>query len=170
MKPNNLDAIYALYMKDVYRYLRSLCYDHHTAEDLTQETFYRAYLYLEACSDDKVKPWLFRVAHNAFVDFQRKERRSSVQEPDFFRNRGHSDTPEEALLRQERWSELSRMMSGLPDMQRHALQLYDFGRLSYEEAAEAMGVGLSHFKVLLFRARQRLRKAKEGTGDDERGF
>jgi RNA polymerase sigma-70 factor, ECF subfamily len=49
METNNLDTVYQSYVKDIYRYLRSLCGDHHTAEDLVQETFYRAYLYLEDC-------------------------------------------------------------------------------------------------------------------------
>lgn len=165
MKPSDLDAIYEHYMKDVYRYLRSLCYDHHAAEDLVQETFYRAYLYLEDCKDDKVKPWLFRVAYNAFVDYKRKESRSSSQEPGYFRHYGHSDTPEEAVLRKERWSELGRLLDRLPDMQRYAIRLCDFGQLSYQEASELMGVSLSHFKVLLFRARQRLREAERKDGE-----
>ncbi|GAA3404327.1 sigma-70 family RNA polymerase sigma factor [Paenibacillus hodogayensis] len=160
MKPNHLDELYRHYMKDVYRYLLSLCYDHHAAEDLMQETFYRAYLYLEDCREEKIKPWLFRVAYNAFVDYRRKESRSSVQGPDYFRNRGHSDTPEKAALRDERRHELGRAIAQLPDKQRDALLLYDFRGLSYQEAAERMGVSLSHFKVLLFRARQRLREAE----------
>ncbi|TBL78525.1 sigma-70 family RNA polymerase sigma factor [Paenibacillus thalictri] len=165
MKPKNLDAIYQQYMKDVYRYLRSLCYDHHAAEDLVQETFYRAYLYLEDCKEDKVKPWLFRVAYNAFVDYKRKESRSSTQEPDFFRHHGHSDTPEAAVLRQERWDEFERWVTRLPYKQRQALLLHDFGRLTYQEAAELMGVSLSHYKVLLFRARQQLRKSERKDGE-----
>ncbi|TDF87889.1 sigma-70 family RNA polymerase sigma factor [Paenibacillus piri] len=165
MKPNNLDAIYQQYLKDVYLYLRSLCHDHHAAEDLVQETFYRAYLYLEDCKEDKVKPWLFRVAYNAFVDYKRKERRSSTREPDYFRHHGHSDTPEEAVLRQERWDEFERSLSGLPYKQRQALLLYDFGQLTYQEASELMGVSLSHFKVLLFRARQQLRKSERKDGE-----
>lgn len=83
MKRNSLDEIYQMYVMDIYRYLRSLCGDHHAAEDLMQETFYRAYLYLEDCKDEKIKPWLFRVAYNAFVDYKRKEGRSTVQSEDF---------------------------------------------------------------------------------------
>ncbi len=164
MKKNNLDTIYRHYVKDVYRYLLSLCGDHYAAEDLMQETFYRAFLYLEDCKEDKVKPWLFRVAYNAFVDHKRKEGRSTVQEPSFFRRLGHSDTPEDALLRSERWSELSRLLAGLPEQQRQALVLFDFGQLSYQEASNTMGISLSHYKILLFRARQRLRETERKDG------
>jgi RNA polymerase sigma-70 factor (ECF subfamily) len=164
MKTNNLDSIYRHHVKDVYRYLRSLCGDHYAAEDLMQETFYRAYLYLEDCKEDKIKPWLFRVAYNAFVDYKRKESRSAVQEPSYFMRLGHSDTPEDALLRSERWSELGRLLAELPEQQRQALLLFDFGQLSYQEASTTMGIGLSHYKILLFRARQRLREAVRKDG------
>ncbi|MEK8132639.1 sigma-70 family RNA polymerase sigma factor [Paenibacillus filicis] len=158
METNNLDSVYQSYVKDVYRYLRSLCNDHHAAEDLVQETFYRAYLYLEDCREDKIKPWLFRVAHNAFVDYIRKERRNLSQEPAYFQRLAHFNTPEKEFLQQEAWDELGKAVAGLPIDQRQALLLYDQGRLTYQEAAGIMGISLSHFKILLFRARQRLRQ------------
>ena len=58
MEKNSLDELYELYVADIYRYLRSLCQDHHAAEDLMQETFYRAYLYLEDCNEERIKHWL----------------------------------------------------------------------------------------------------------------
>ncbi|WP_328803678.1 sigma-70 family RNA polymerase sigma factor [Paenibacillus puerhi] len=167
---SSLDTIYQSYVRDVYRYLRSLCDDHHAAEDLTQETFYRAYLYLEDCREDKIKPWLFRVAYNAYVDYKRKESRSSLQQPDFFQNLAHTDTPENNVLRQEARDELVQSLTGLPENQRQAILLYDFNQFSYQEAAAIMGVSLSHFKVLLFRARQRLRQTNERMGKHERGI
>ncbi|MFF2089468.1 sigma-70 family RNA polymerase sigma factor [Paenibacillus sp. NPDC058174] len=157
MKGNRLDRIYEHYVQDVYRYLRSLCYDHHTAEDLMQETFYRAYLYLENCQDDKVKPWLFRVAYNAYIDYKRKESRTTLQAPGFFQRLTNLRTPEDELLRQERWNEIGRVLTALPENQRQAMLLIDFNGLTYQEAADIMEIGLSHVKILLFRARQAVR-------------
>lgn len=160
MKPNSLDELYQSYVQDVYRYLRSLCHDHHVAEDLMQETFYRAYLYLENCREDKIKPWLFRVAYNAFVDYTRKEKRSIAKAADYFNALADPDTTEDTLLRQERMEEMVLSIDRLPENQRHALLLYDFHGMSYKEAAEIMEVGLSQYKILLFRARQKLRDAE----------
>lgn len=161
MEPDNLDAVYRMYMNDVYRYLRSLCSDRQEAEDLVQETFYRAYLYLENCKDDKVKPWLFRVAYNAFIDVKRKERRKVTKEDDYFNRLSDTETPESKLLRQEQINELERSVTLLPEQQRQALLLYDFHQFSYQEAADIMEIRLSHFKILLFRARQKLREQNE---------
>lgn len=167
MRRDSLDEIYQLYVMDIYRYLRSLCGDHHAAEDLMQETFYRAYLYLEDCKEDKIKPWLFRVAYNAFVDYKRKEGRSTVQSDDFFGKLEHPDNTESTLLQRERWEEMSVVVGGLPDNQRHALLLHDFHGLSYSEAADIMNVGLSQYKILIFRARQKLREADRRRNEHE---
>lgn len=162
--PNNLDDLYMLYMKDVYRYLLFLCNDHYTAEDLVQETFTRAYLYLEQYEGEKVKPWLFRVAHNAFIDATRKTKRSIPHDDRFFIAKLSSeDSPELKLLLQERLSELGDAIAKLPEKQRQALLLHDWHELTYQESADVMGIGLSYFKVLLYRARQSLRHThKEG--------
>ncbi|WNS40970.1 sigma-70 family RNA polymerase sigma factor [Paenibacillus sp. MMS20-IR301] len=167
MGPNSLDDLYESYIADIYRYLCSLCHDHHAAEDLTQETFYRAYLYLEDCKEEKIKPWLFRVAYNAFVDYKRKEKRSVSREEGYFSSLPHPETTEGILLRQERWEEAALALSRLPEGQRHALLLHDYHGLTYKEAADVMNVGLSQYKILVFRARQKLREAERRRNDHE---
>lgn len=164
MRRDDLDQIYQKYMKDVYRYLYSLCRDHHMTEDILQETFYRAYLHLENCKDDKVKPWLFRVAYHAFIDVKRKNKRMDLQEISYFDSLFHTETLEKQVVEQERWNELKLAIDELPELQRQAIILYDFHQFSYQEASEFMKVGLSHFKILLFRARKTLRQQK-GKGD-----
>lgn len=160
MKFNSLDEHYQSYVHDIYRYLLSLCRNHHLAEDLTQETFYRAYLYLEDCREEKIKPWLFRVAYNAFIDHTRKARRSIPKDADYFKGLPHPETTEDVLLRQERMDEMTLSVAELPEAQRHALLLHDFHGLSYQEAADIMDVGLSNYKILIFRARLKLREAE----------
>ena len=72
---NPLETVYKLYLNDVYKYLLHLSKHPQTAQDLTQETFYRAYLYLDNYQGEKVKPWLLHVARNVFIDCCRKEKR-----------------------------------------------------------------------------------------------
>ncbi len=70
----DLDDAFEAYVDDLYRYLFSLSKNHHTAEDLVQETFYRAYLQLLEDDISQIKPWLFKVAYHAFIDFTRKQK------------------------------------------------------------------------------------------------
>lgn len=169
MKLRTLESVYRKYMPELYRYVRTLCGDDTAAEDLVQETFYRAYLHLENYKGEKVKPWLFRVAYNAFIDMKRKEKRSTASSDEFFRQFPDDDRkgPESILLQKEDHIVLMEWIAQLPELQKQALVLYDLHQLSYQESADVMGITLSHFKILLFRARQQLRKTKERNDLDD---
>lgn len=170
MKRSTLESVYRKYMPDVYRYLRTLCGDDAAAEDLVQETFYRAYVHLENYKDEKVRPWLFRVAYHAFIDMKRKEKRSVVSPHEFFERIPAEDEagPEQSLLQKESDDTLLAWIGRLPELQKQAVILYDLHQFSYQESADIMGITLSHFKISLFRARQQLRRNREGSDQDER--
>jgi RNA polymerase sigma-70 factor (ECF subfamily) len=162
MRKKTLDDVYRLYMGDIYRYIISLCRDHYLAEDIMQETFYRAYMYLEDCPKDRVKPWLFKVAYNAFVDYKRKDNRVRPVEDNLLDAQAAAGSLEDEVIEREELSNMRRLIDMLPESQKQAIILCDFGALSYKEAADFMGISLSHFKVLLFRARQRIRENGRG--------
>lgn len=94
---DSLDSLYEAYFRDIYRFLYSLSHDHHTAEDLIQETFFRAHLYIENYNGEKAKTWLFTVAYHAFIDYRRKHKRTVITEQGFFhelsdKKKGPADT------------------------------------------------------------------------------
>ncbi|WP_435921080.1 RNA polymerase sigma factor [Paenibacillus sp. DYY-L-2] len=161
MNKRSMDLIYREYKHDVYRYLYYLCQNHHNAEDLMQETFCRACDRLEEMEGRKTKAWLLRVAYNAYIDRLRKESRSTVYENEYFHNVPCEETPEINALATESKEELYAMLAELAPNQQHAVLLYHIHGFSYQESADLMGIGLSHFKILLYRARQKLRKCKE---------
>ncbi|HHW38009.1 MAG TPA: sigma-70 family RNA polymerase sigma factor [Bacillales bacterium] len=159
----NLDDIYKSYFHEIYRFLLFLCHDHHEAEDLVQETFLRAYLYIENYKGDKVKTWLFTVAHNAFIDHYRKHNRTVIKEQSFFLPLSDNrKTPIDTIVIQEEVREIVDLLKDVPEKHKYAVLLHDFHGLSYNEAAQVMNVKQSHFKVLLFRGRQAIRRRKGG--------
>lgn len=162
MKTKTLDDIYKKYILDIYRYLYSLCHDHHLAEDITQETFFRAYMFLEDCEGRNVRMWLYKVAFNAFVDYKRKNKNLFLED-DFSEWRVKDvHGPDMVLVRKEQLQDMFRLISNLPENQRKAILLHDFHGLGYKEAAEIMKVSLANFKILLFRARRKLRLKQRG--------
>lgn len=161
MNKNTLDDIYQSFMVDVYRYLLSLCHNEYIAEDIMQETFLRAYLYFENCPVNTIKPWLFRVAYNAYIDFMRKDKHSFSQDNKFFNTIADNKTTEDKVLMQEKLKEINYFIDSLPENQKQAILLCDFNGMSYKEASEIMEISLSYFKVLLFRARQSIRNSVE---------
>ncbi|ANS74131.1 RNA polymerase subunit sigma-24 [Paenibacillus yonginensis] len=158
MKSDSLDKIYREYQMDVYRYLLGLCKDHFTAEDLMQETFCRAFIHLDQTQNEKVKPWLIRVAYHAFIDKTRKDSRMKTYDSDYFRSLPDLDTPEAQLMQSENKEQLYARLGRLSEQQQEAIHLYDIQGYSYREASEMMGMKLSRYKIVLYRARQRLKQ------------
>ncbi|WP_433943186.1 sigma-70 family RNA polymerase sigma factor [Paenibacillus sp. SN-8-1] len=152
-----IENIYRDYKKDVYLYLLYLGKNHHLAEDLTQETFARALVHLKPEHQGRVRPWLLRVAYRLFIDKVRKEKRMQYYDSDYFNELPETDTPESIFIIKEKQQAVSEMLDSLTEVQRQTVLLYDFKGFSYQESADMMGIGLSRFKILLYRARQKLR-------------
>ena len=65
---DTFDVIFTTYSPFVFRYLRSLCGDAAVAEELTAETFYRAYTHFDSFrGDSKLETWLCAIAKNAYL-------------------------------------------------------------------------------------------------------
>lgn len=152
------EEIFALYVNDIYRYLFSLSKDHYLTEDLLQETFYRAHLHINELSPTNIKPWLFKVSHNLFIDYLRKNKRLDfVTNEQINSKRAHTNIEREVITKVN----LKKVMNHidlLSASQKYAITLCDVNDLSYQECAEIMGVSLASFKSTLYRARQNLRK------------
>ncbi|MEH7086246.1 sigma-70 family RNA polymerase sigma factor [Neobacillus drentensis] len=148
----DLDEVFEAYVDDLYRYLYSLSKNHHTAEDLVQETFYRAYLQLSEDDINHIKPWLFKVAYHAFIDFIRKHKRLVIT--DEVLNRMSMKTPEIDLLEKEGFSALMNDIHSLKETEMHALVLCDLHQLSLKEAAEILQLNLNTLKSHLSRGRK----------------
>ncbi|MGD6845427.1 sigma-70 family RNA polymerase sigma factor [Bacillus infantis] len=163
----SLDGLYEEYARDVLRYLLSLSADRATAEDMMQETFYRAYLHIEDLHEEKVRPWLFRVAQNAYIDHIRKRKKESITSDEFFT--GLKDTGasmEHRVFQQEKLGEVIERMQRLPEPQKQALLLVTVHDFTYREASEILGVSESNTRLLVFRARKKLRDFERGEEDE----
>jgi RNA polymerase sigma-70 factor, ECF subfamily len=157
----SIDHIYSQYFQDIYRFLLSLSQDHYTAEDLVQETFFRAHLNIEHYNGETVKSWLFSVAYRAYIDYYRKQKRMVVKEQGFFSNLfDKKKVLLDSLVIKEEIEEVVSLLDTLPEKHKYAVLLHDFHELSQAEAAEIMNIKQSHFKVLLFRGRQAVRRRK----------
>ncbi|WP_456276332.1 sigma-70 family RNA polymerase sigma factor [Bacillus sp. AK128] len=157
----SIDSIYNHYFQDIYRFLLSLSHDHHTAEDLVQETFFRAHLNIEHYDGETVKSWLFSVAYRAYIDYYRKHKRMVIKEQGFFSNLfDQKKVMLDTIVLKEEISEIVMLLDSLPEKHKFAVLLHDFHGLSQTEGAEVMNIQQSHFKVLLFRGRQAIRRRK----------
>ena len=72
--PDDFKDLYDRYVKKINDYLLRMSGDPLVAEELTQETFYRAFTNLRSFKGDKVGAWLFRIAHNLYIDEYRQRK------------------------------------------------------------------------------------------------
>ncbi|MED3661238.1 sigma-70 family RNA polymerase sigma factor [Ureibacillus sp. FSL K6-8385] len=162
-----LEEIYALYVQDVYRYIFSLCRNKELTQDIVQETFYRAFLYLESYNDEKIKPWLFKVAYHTFIDLIRKEKKLAYVEDMETLNKKVSEAAEDTAMNRHRIKEWLALIEGLPLHKKNLILLRDYYQFSCEEIADMLGMSIPNVKVSLFRIRKELRAKMKGSEKDE---
>lgn len=160
---SSLETVYKLHLNDIYKYLLHLARHPQTAQDLTQETFYRAYLYLDNYRGEKVKPWLLHVARNVFIDWHRKEKRQI--KVGFLTVEHHLGSkqagPEELYLLSEAMHEGLEILASLPHKQQLGILLCDYYGFTYQEAAELLDISPANLKVSLFRGRRKIKALRE---------
>ena len=147
------NQLYHSYAKDMHRFAFWLCGDTDEANDITLETFERAWLADSEIRTETVKAYLFTIARNRFLaKLQRHKRHTSLPET----------MPDPALAletRTELQSELQltlEAMQQLPEIDRAVLILRAEEGLSYEEIARTTGLTVVAAKVKVFRARAKL--------------
>ncbi len=146
----------------MYRYLCSLASSPQVAEDLMQDTFYKAYIYIESYDNERIKSWLFKVAYHAFIDWQRKERRSTPYEPAWMEQTvglgGSVRSAEQEALGREAADNWLDLLGKLTINKRHVVLLRDHYQLTYQEISDITGLSISSVKINIHRGRQELQR------------
>lgn len=145
--------MYQRHSKDVYRYAYWLSGSAEEADDITSETFARAWAGREDIRTETVKAYLFAIARNLYLKGLRYTKRQFDLDPQ------HPD-PEPAPEKQvESRLELDRAMQAiqaLPEMERAAFLLRIQHELPYDEIARILQLPLTTVKVKIHRARLKL--------------
>jgi RNA polymerase sigma factor (sigma-70 family) len=127
------------------------------AEDLCQETFYKAYRSLKTFREVEASfsTWLYTIARNTVLSELRKHKATqvSLEESGIQPQVAAESLPEQSLLRYEKVSMVRKAINNLPEKQRSALILREYDQLDYQEIANILGQTVSSVKSLLFRAR-----------------
>jgi RNA polymerase sigma-70 factor, ECF subfamily len=147
---SDFHALYTKYASDVYRFALYLCGDRAEAEDITSETFVRAWTSTEPIRVATVKGYLFTIARNLFLQGLRRRSRHVPLDQEMV------DAGAGPHLRAEQESELKAVVARLqrlPEVDRAALVMRAVEEMPYDEIARALGISLSAAKVKIHRAR-----------------
>lgn len=138
---------------ELHRYCARLTGSVIEGEDIVQDTLAKAFYALSLSPDvPPLRPWLFRIAHNAAIDFLKSHGRKYVDmHAEIDDIAGFEDRADPAVVR----AALARFLS-LPVSQRSAVILKDVLGHSLEETAETMGTTIMAVKAALVRGRKKL--------------
>ncbi|MGH7960369.1 MAG: RNA polymerase sigma factor [Candidatus Binatia bacterium] len=138
--------------------------DHHEAEDLTQETFLRAYEQIEQFRGEaQFSTWLYRICRNLCLNRLKKKKSdptSDVEEgtlpeelPD-----PSGRFPDHVLMKKERQRLIKWALSAMARELREVLMLHHTVQLSYEEIAERLRLPVGTVRSRLHRGRKELKE------------
>ena len=159
MKPDIIDQLFSQYYNEALLYSISLCRNQTVAEDIVSNAFFKA-LSMSDHSIREFKPWLLTVCRNEFISICRKESRFTGEDiPEDLAD----DREEviESIIRREEYRSLYRAIELLPDAQQEVVMLFYFSGLPIKSIAEVTGKSEANTKVLLYRAREKLRMLME---------
>ncbi len=160
-------SLMASYREPLYLLLLRMTRNTTTADDLTVETFSKAFLQLHRYAPTgSFSSWLFYIGVNTYIDYLRKRRLQTVSLSDLSHNSagefveyqipsGQPD-PEEAMIRTQRDASVRQIVAELKEPYRQVIELRYFDDLSYEEIAQRLKLPLGTVKIRLSRAKDLL--------------
>ncbi len=157
----DFEALVNAYARFVFRIAYSILRNSEDAEDVVQETFFRAFRSGEAASVRCMRGWLARIAWRLALDrVRRRVRDHGEGSSNDLLARLASDAAgaEEALLKAEKLALLERLLRSLPRDLRETLQLVTSSGMTSAEVAEVLGIDESSVRTRVSRARKQLKE------------
>lgn len=162
-----------MYKEPIYLLLLKMTNDPTEADDLTIETFGKAFASLHLYSPTHAfSTWLYSIATNNCVDFIRKRRLQTVYLDDICTTTAgdfyeypipsEANNPEEDVIHKQRITLLREVVRQLKPRYRRLVEMRYFDEMTYEEIAAELKMPLGTVKIQLFRARDLLRNIMNG--------
>ena len=155
--------IFDRYSRPVIGFIYDMVSDRELAEELTQETFVRAFRAIHRMKPEtKLSTWLFGIARNVARESLRARTRANMlvtlEHESVMDVSDQKPVPVDRLLSKELNELIRRALEALDDDKRLVFTLKVFHQCSYEEIAEITGFSLAKLKTDLHRARAEMRR------------
>ena len=151
------------YWNEVYFFMLKRTENEAEAEDITIETFSKAFEKLESYkSEFQFNTWLITIAKNLFVDFMRKKKVEQFIKLDdeerfkYFEIVDDAPTLEDQLIIEQNLSNLLTYIKELKPHYQEVIQLRYFKEMSYNDMALQLNEPLSNIKIKILRAKKLL--------------
>lgn len=153
MTVNEYNCAVQVHSHHLYRFILKLLRKKEETNDIVQEAYMKLWQHKENIEVDKVKSWLFTVAHNIMLNQIKKEKRMESMEL------GNFDEPYTTNNRFELKELIDKSLDQLPEIQKSIILLRDLEGYNYKEIGEILNLSEAQVKVYLFRGRQKIKEA-----------
>ena len=162
-EPMNIEELYRTYFDIVYRYIRSISQDGSLAEEVTQETFFKALKKVDQFRGDcDVRVWLCQIAKNTLYDHLKKQKKQLPvdEQPEWAESSG-GELLEEKLAQRSQAMEIHKVLHELSEPYKEVFSLRTFGELNFREIGMIFGKSENWARVTYYRARVKIREELE---------
>lgn len=147
--------IYSLYFQDVYKYMLALSRDPNLAEEITQETFFKALKSLDSFRGQcKLYVWLCQIAKNTYRSYLKKHKEPEIEET-------LTGSLEERMLEEESAFLIHQALHNLPEPYKEVFSLRVLGELSFRQIGLLFGKSENWARVTYHRARLKIKEELE---------
>ena len=158
------------YEKKITRYARKFLYSPDDVKDIVQDVFVKVYVNIKSFDvKQRFSPWIYRIAHNEFVNALKKKKSEKISFIDFdvlFPHPVASEAADAGVDRRDLRRLLDQSLEKIPAKYREPLVLYFFEEMSYREIADIMHLPASTVGIRLQRAKALLKKTVEQSKND----
>ena len=153
----NFEKLFKKNYSFIYKYLLKLSCNASLAEELTQETFFRAYMNLAQLKDEnKVPVWLCQIAKNAYFAWYNEQKK--LTDTDALFNIASKENIEDEFLTKELSSKAAEALNTLEEPYKEVFILHTFGGLSLYDISGIFKKSESWARVTFYRAKQKLKE------------
>ena len=153
------EDLYKRFFKDVYLFILTISKDPHIAEEITQETFFRALKEIKnfrgSCS---VKSWLCQIAKNIYISHLRKKSSISCDDDELLFHLSSNTNIEEEYIQKEGALEIYQLVQKIEEPYKEIFLLRTISDLSFKEIAEIFNKTESWARVTYHRARLKIQE------------
>ncbi|MEW9835535.1 sigma-70 family RNA polymerase sigma factor [Mesorhizobium marinum] len=154
----------------VYRFVARQTGSEMMADDIANEVFLEVWRQASAFEGrSEVSTWLLGIARFKALSALRKKKEEWLDDADAAAIPDSADTPEVAVMKDDKASALRRMVNALPEEHRSVIDLAYYHAKSVAEVAEILSIPVATVKTRMFYARKKLGEALQAAGF-ERGW
>ncbi len=152
----DFEKIYTEYFSDVYRYVLSICKNEAIAEDITQDTFFKALKKIDTFNGNcKLYVWLCQIAKNTYLNYLKKHRHTELIENEDICS---PFDIERDFLNKDEVKRLHNILHHLDEPYKEVFTLRVFGDLPFSQIGELFGKTDSWARLIFYRAKKRLQE------------